>query len=73
MDRFQLLTAIRERYAMKKRDKKMQLHRETLRQLEPSESLARVKGAALAADAPVGVWTSCIEPNCCGGQTLDTQ
>lgn len=72
MDRFQLLTAIRERYAMKKRDKKMQLHRETLRQLEPGESLARVKGA-LEAYAPVAVWTSCIEPNCCGGQTLDTQ
>ncbi len=43
---------------MKKRDKKLQLSRETILRLEPKD-LREVAG---------GVWTSCIEPNCCGIQ-----
>jgi hypothetical protein len=57
---------------MKKRDKKMQIHRETLHRLDPKEltpgDLARAQGGANlapAADA-TGVWTSCIQPDCCG-------
>jgi len=41
---------------MKKREKKLQLSRETIVRLEPD---------ALR-EAAAGVWTSCIEPNCCG-------
>jgi hypothetical protein len=59
---------------MKKREKKMQLHRETVLRLSSREldaaHLANAQGGALQAN--VGVWTSCIEPNCCG-TTVDTQ
>ena len=41
---------------MKKREKKLQLSRETILRLEP-KNLREVAGAG---------WTSCIEPNCCG-------
>ena len=55
---------------MRKRDKKLRLHRETLHRLEPKD-LAGAQGA-FAAAAGVGVWTSCIEPNCCG-ETITVQ
>ncbi len=45
---------------MKKRDKKLEIHRDTLLRLDrelPREDLRQAAG---------GVWTSCIEPNCCG-------
>lgn len=45
---------------MKKREKKLQIHRDTLRRLDrelPQDDLRKAAG---------GVWTSCIEPNCCG-------
>lgn len=54
---------------MKKRDKKMVLHRETLRRLEEQEVSRAVQGGAAQA---LGVITSCIEPNCCGSETLGT-
>jgi hypothetical protein len=41
---------------MKKREKKLQLSRETILRLEPKD----------LREAAGGVWTSCIEPNCCG-------
>ncbi len=41
---------------MKKRDKKLQLNRETVLQLDNGD-LSQARG---------GVQTSCIEPNCCG-------
>ena len=58
---------------MRKRERKLQLHRETLhrlgsRELVPAD-LAQAQGAAVAA-AQVGVWTSCIQPNCCGDTIL---
>lgn len=46
---------------MKKRDKKLQLHRETVLHLEPKE-LREVAGRG---------WTSCIEPNCCGFEQVE--
>lgn len=57
---------------MKKREKKMQLNRETLTRLVAPAQLANARGGveALAQDE-TGRWTSCIEPNCCGG--VDTQ
>ena len=55
---------------MKKREKKMQLHRETVVRLSGREldaaHLANARGGLAAVDAGTGVWTSCIEPNCCG-------
>jgi hypothetical protein len=62
---------------MKKREKKMQLHRETVVRLSGREldaaHLANARGGAVAADG-TGVWTSCIEPNCCGTTVAqDTQ
>ena len=54
---------------MKKRDKKMILHRETLRQLNEREA----SHAAGQAAQQLGIITSCIEPNCCGNETLGTQ
>jgi hypothetical protein len=56
---------------MRKRDKKLRLHRETLHRLEPRD-LAGAQGAAVAAAPGVGYWTSCIEPNCCG-ETITVQ
>ncbi|HJX27934.1 MAG TPA: hypothetical protein VJ885_08475 [Thermoanaerobaculia bacterium] len=47
---------------MKKRDKKLHLSRETVLQLD-SGDLSQARG---------GIQTSCIEPNCCGNQTIDT-
>lgn len=47
---------------MKKRDKKLHLNRETVRQLDSCD-LSQARG---------GIQTSCIEPNCCGDQTVDT-
>jgi hypothetical protein len=41
---------------MKKRDKKLRLNRETVRQLD-SRDLGKAHG---------GKYTSCMEPNCCG-------
>ena len=55
---------------MRKRDKKLRLHRETLHRLEPKD-LVEAQGAAVAAAAGTGVWTSCIEPNCCGVTVTD--
>ena len=58
---------------MKKREKKLHLHRETVQRLSPAE-LSKAHGGALAAleaETETGRWTSCIEPNCCG--TVDTQ
>lgn len=52
---------------MRKRDKRLELHRETLRRLEAGE-MARAN--AQAAELAVGVYTSCIQPNCC---TFDTE
>jgi len=46
---------------MKKRDKKLHLHRETVRQLDAGD-LAKAQG--------VGPQTSCIQP-CCGDTILD--
>ena len=56
---------------MKKRDKKMQLHRETVlrlsnRKLDPADLANARGGGELGAEQQVGFWTSCIEPNCCG-------
>jgi hypothetical protein len=48
---------------MKKREKKLQLNRETVLRLDDKD-LREAEG---------GVWTSCIEPNCCGfEQKADT-
>ncbi|HVR96046.1 MAG TPA: hypothetical protein VMW27_05495 [Thermoanaerobaculia bacterium] len=47
---------------MKKRDKKLQIHRDTLRRLDrelPGEDLRNAAG---------GVITSCIQPDCCGSE-----
>ncbi len=50
---------------MKKRDKKLQLHRETVRQLEiRQEELAQARGAVEALQQ-VDRWSSCITPDCC--------
>lgn len=55
---------------MRKRDKKLQIHRETLHRLAtkelPAGDLTKARGAAVAAAIETGVWTSCIQPNCCG-------
>lgn len=50
---------------MKKRDKKLQLSRETVLQLDQGD-LSQARG---------GIQTSCIEPNCCGsnGDTFQQQ
>ena len=45
---------------MKKREKKLQLNRETVVQLDNGD-LSQARG---------GVQTSCIEPNCCGFETF---
>jgi hypothetical protein len=50
---------------MKKRDKKLAIHRETLRRLQAGE-LVRANGQA---EELAGAQTSCIKPNCC---TIDT-
>ena len=59
---------------MKKREKKLALNRETMLRLDaaplPVQELLRAKGAVEAAP---GFYTSCIEPNCCGFETLTTQ
>ena len=60
---------------MKKREKKMQIHRETVirltgRELPPAQ-LVNARGGAVALD-DTGRWTSCGSPNCCG-ETIDTQ
>ena len=52
----------------KKREKKMQLYRETLVRLT-SRELAEARGGAVE---DTGRWTSCGQPNCCG-ETIDTQ
>lgn len=50
---------------MKKRGKKLQLHRETVRQLEiRQEELVQARGAA-EAPQQVDRWSSCITPDCC--------
>lgn len=58
---------------MKKREKKLQLNRETVRRLEPqgisAQEIAHAQGGAAA---ETGFMTSCIQPNCCG-DTLATQ
>lgn len=52
---------------MKKREKKMQLHRETVLRLNGRElDAAHLANAQGALENNVAVWTSCIEPNCCG-------
>ena len=51
---------------MRKRDKKLQLHRETLQRLA-TKDLAQAQGALDA----LGPQTSCVKPNCCGDTTLD--
>lgn len=57
---------------MKKREKKMQLNRETLTRLVAPAQLANAQGGVEAvALGDTGRWTSCIEPNCCG--SVDTQ
>lgn len=57
---------------MKKREKKLSLNRETVLRLDkaplPMQKLVNVKGAA----AEAGDYTSCIEPNCCGLDTVGT-
>ena len=53
---------------MRKRDRKLRLHRETLHRLEPRD-LVEAQGA-VAAD--FGPQTSCVKPNCCGDPTIDT-
>jgi hypothetical protein len=51
---------------MKKRDKKLQLHRETVRQLEiRQEELVQARGGAVEALQQVDRWSSCITPDCC--------
>jgi hypothetical protein len=56
---------------MRKRDKKLQLHRETVHRLDQvgAAELAQARGAAAA---ETGFMTSCIQPNCCG-DTIATQ
>ena len=56
---------------MKKREKKMQLNRETLIRLNGRE-LAEARGGNVAPLEDTGRWTSCGQPNCCG-ETIDTQ
>jgi hypothetical protein len=62
---------------MKKREKKLQLNRETVRRLESQginpEALADARGGVARAGAETGFMTSCIEPNCCGFDTVATQ
>jgi hypothetical protein len=56
---------------MRKRDKKLELHRETVHRLDQpvgTAELAQARGAA----AETGFMTSCIQPNCCG-DTIATQ
>ena len=59
---------------MKKRDKKLQLNRETVRRLDPqrneADNLAHAIGGAAVAFGPQ---TSCVQPNCCGDTTLATE
>lgn len=47
---------------MKKRDKKLQLNRETVLLLDNGD-LSQARG---------GVQTSCIGPDCCGGSAVQT-
>ena len=58
---------------MKKREKKMQIHRETVIRLTgrelPPVQLGNARGGAVD---DTGRWTSCGTPNCCG-ETIDTQ
>ena len=53
---------------MRKRDKKLRLHRETLHRLELKD-LVKAQGAVAAAE--FGPQTSCVQHNCCGDPTLD--
>jgi hypothetical protein len=48
---------------MKKREKKLQLNRETVRRLDPRDVRAEDLLQALGG---TGIQTSCIKPNCCG-------
>lgn len=52
---------------MKKRDKKLHLNRETVRQLDARqlEVLVNVKGGVELAQDPNGRWSSCGAPDCC--------
>jgi len=51
---------------MKKRDKKLQLNRETVRRLDPQGIRAEDLARAIGGTDEVGFMTSCIRPNCCG-------
>lgn len=53
----------------KKREKKMELYRETLVRLNGRE-LAEARGGNTEGDT--GRWTSCGQPNCCG-EPVETQ
>ena len=57
---------------MKKREKKLHLHRETVQRLSPAELSKAHGGGLVAPEAETGRWTSCIEPNCCGTVGQDT-
>lgn len=55
---------------MKKRDKKLHLNRETVRQLDPrqldADALVNARGGfELVADDPLGRYSSCGRPDCC--------
>lgn len=52
---------------MKKRDKKLQLHRETVLRLDSSD-LRQAAGGRVAVGGN-GIDTSCGEPNCCDDGT----
>lgn len=56
---------------MKKREKKMQINRETLIRLSGRE-LTDARGGVIAPAEDTGRWTSCGQPNCCG-DPVETQ
>jgi hypothetical protein len=49
---------------MKKRDRKLQLNRETVRRLD-REALVEVQGGVIAPVEDTGRWSSCGAPDCC--------
>ncbi|HJX27935.1 MAG TPA: class I lanthipeptide [Thermoanaerobaculia bacterium] len=54
---------------MKKRDKKLHLNRETVRQLDPrqlnADALVNARGGAELAADDLGRYSSCGRPDCC--------
>ena len=51
---------------MKKRDKKMHLHRETVLRLDDLNKVQGGNDTVIAPAEDTGRWSSCGQPNCCG-------